>query len=233
MPTQCWSSVNGEVMRLTKLNNCCTPPAALAPCSQIVTDGFVSVQYSPEIAEGDDIELKNAKGVVCASKPGCDELKWFNLQMNFCNIDPDVFAFVTGNPLVLDEAGDSVGNDVLAGSTCNTNFALEVWTEIPSDECAPGGFGQWGYFLVPCINNGVIGDFTIENDALQLQLNANSKSGTGWGTGPYNVQASDNVANTPGPLITAVGAKTHLRMFRTTIAPPVAGCGCAAMPAAA
>lgn len=232
MPTQCWSSVNGEVMRLTKLDNCCTPPVAGAACSTIVTDGFVSVQYSPEIAEGEDIELKNAKGKVCASKPGCDELKWFNLEMNFCNIDPDVFSFVTGNPLVLDAAGDSVGNDVEAGTSCDTNFALEVWTEIPQEECAPGGFQQYGYFLVPCINNGIIGDFTIENDALTLQLNANSKSGTGWGTGPYNVQASDNALNTPGKLVTPVGAKTQLRMFRTTIAPPTPTCGCVALPAA-
>lgn len=197
----------------------------------ITTDGFVSVGYSPEIAEGEDIELKNAKGKICASKPGCDELKWFNLEMNFCNIDPDIFTFITGNPLVLDAAGNSVGNDVLAGATCNTNFALEVWTEIPSEECAPGGFKEYGYFLVPCITNGIIGDFTIENDALTLQLNANSKSGTGWGTGPYNVQASDNVLNTPGKLVTPVGAKTQLRMFRTTIAPPTPTCGCVALAA--
>lgn len=230
MPTECWSSVNGEVMRLTRLDDCCTPPAAGAPCAMIVTDGFVSVQYSPEIAEADDIELKNAKGVVCVSKPGCDELKWFNLQMNFCNIDPDVFAFITGSPLVLDWEGNSVGNRVEAGTACDINFALEIWTEIPSDDCAAGA-KRYGYFLVPCISGGVLGDFTVENDALTLQFNSKSKGGAGWGTGPYNVDAID-ADNTAGPLATPIGTKQHLDMHVTTIAPPEPSCGCAALPAA-
>lgn len=231
MPTECWSSVNGEVMRLTRLDDCCAPPAAGTPCASIVTDGFVSVQYSPEIAEADDIELKNAKGVVCVSKPGCNELKWFNLQMNFCNIDPDVFAFITGSPLVLDWQGNSVGNRVEAGTACDINYALEIWTEIPADECAAGGAKQYGYFLIPCVNGGILGDFTIENDALQLELNSKSKGGGGWGTGPYNVDAIDAL-NTPGPLLTPVSAKQHLDMHVTTIAPPEASCGCVPLPAA-
>jgi hypothetical protein len=230
MPSQCWSSVRGTTMRLTKLDNCCTPPAAGTPCSTIVTDGFVSVEYSPEISEAEDIEVKNAGGKICVTDPGCDELKWFNLALNFCNIDPDVFAFVTGSPLVLDWQGNSVGNRVQQGTNCDINFAREVWTDIPAQDCGAVGFKQYGYFLVPCVTAGVIGDFTIENDALTLQLNAKSKAGSGWGAGPYDVDATDAL-NTAGPLLTPIGPLDHLDLHVTTIAPPTPACGCVAMAA--
>jgi hypothetical protein len=231
MPTTCWNSVRGRRMRVTRLDDCCAPPAPGTACSSLVTKGFVSVQYSPEIAEAEEIELKNAGGEVCVSDPGCDEVKWMNLQMNFCQVDPDLFSFITGYPLVLDWQGNSVGNRVKKGTLCDTNFALEVWTEIPGAQCQTTGAKQYGYFLVPCITGGVIGDFTIENDALTLQFNAKSRSGSGWGTGPYDVDATDE-ANTPGPLLTPIEEDDLMDIHMTTIAPPEPECGCVALPAA-
>lgn len=231
MATECWSSVRGTVARFTKLDSCCTPLAAATPCAQVVTDGFISVQYSPEISEAEDIEVKNAGGKICVTDPGCDELKWFNLQLTLCNIDPDVVAFVTGSPLVVDYSGKAVGNRIQAGTKCDANFALEVWTDIPSQDCAGALGKEYGYFLVPCITSGIIDEFTIENDALQLVLNAKSKSGSGWGVGPYLVDPAD-ASNTPGPLIAPIGATDHLDLHVTTITPPEPVCGCQAMPAA-
>lgn len=198
----------------------------------LVTDGFVSVGYSAEITEGEDIERKNARGAVCISKPGCDELKYFNIEINACGVDPDMFSFITGSPLVVDYKGDSVGNRVKKGSTCGINFALEVWTEIPSEVCDVDAAGaSYGYFLVPFISGGVLGDFTIENDALDIQFNSKSKDGSSWGVGPYNVDQID-AAGTAGPLLTPIAGDDLMDIHLTTIAPPVAVCGCQPMPPA-
>ena len=233
MPTESWSSVRGTRMRLTRLDECCKPLAALATCAFLVSKGFVSVAYSPEISEAEEIELKNANGDICVSDPGCDVLKWVNTTLSLCNVDPDVLSFVTGSPLVLDSAGNSVGNRIQTGQACKVNFALEVWTDIPGQDCAAGA-KQYGYFLAPCIGGGILGDWTIENDALNLELNAKARSGSGWGSGPWDV---DNTAVPPapsvaGPLLTPIGVNDVMDLHLTTIAPPDVTDGCQPMPAA-
>lgn len=233
MPTERWKSVRGRRMRLTRLDECCAPVEAGEECAVIVSSGFVSVAYSPEIAEAEEIEQRNAAGEICVTDPGCDSLKWVNLTLSLCVVDPDVLSFVTGSPLVLDAQGNSVGNRIQAGAVCGTNFALEVWTDIPQAVCSSTGAKQYGYFLAPCIGAGVIGDWTIENAALNLELSAKARSGSGWGTGPWDV---DNTAVAlpivPGPLLTPIGADDVIDMHLTTIAPPEVTDGCEPMPPA-
>jgi hypothetical protein len=232
VPTTCWTSVRGRRLRATRLDSCCAPLPAATPCASLTSSGFVSVAYSPEIAENEDIELRNAGDEICVTDPGCSTLKYMNVEITLCQVDPDLFTFMTGSPLVLDFAGNSVGNRVQTGSFCSINFALEVWTDIPSEACTVGGTDNkpYGYFLLPCVGNGVIGDFTIENDALTMTINARARSKSGWGVGPYDVDAAD-LANTPGPLLTPIGPDDLMDIHLTTIAPPPAVCGCVPMPA--
>jgi hypothetical protein len=212
------------------MDECCRPAAPLEPCGQIVTDGFVSVNYQPEISEAEEIDLKNAAGRSCVVDAGCDEVKWYNLAIALCGIDPDVFEFTTGSPIVLDYKGDAVGNRLQGNVVCNTAFALEVWTDIPQEQCAPDTGQQYGYFLSPCISGGVVGEFTIQNDALTMTINAKTRAGSGWGRGPYNVDQQD-AAGTTGPLLTPIGPKDHMDLHLVTVAPPEAVCGCQPMPA--
>lgn len=233
MADESWASVRGTRMRLTRLDECCAPLAAATPCAMLVSKGFVSVAYSPEISEAEEIELKNANGDICVSDPGCDVLKWVNLTLSLCNVDPEILNFVTGAPLVLDAAGANVGNRIQTGEACSVNFALEVWTDIPGAVCSTTNAKEYGYFLAPCIGGGILGDWTIENDALNLELNAKARSASGWGDGPYAV---DNTAAVlpivPGPLLTPMGPTDVLDLHKTVIAPPAVTDGCQAMPVA-
>lgn len=231
MPSEQWKSVHGRTMRLTRLDDCCAPLAAAATCAFIVTKGFVSVAYSPEISSAEEIEVKNAAGEICVSDPGCDILKWINVTLSLCAVDPDILNFVTGAPVVLNSQGNNVGNRIQTGTACNANFALEVWTDIPQAQCVDGK--QYGYFLAACVGAGILGDWTIENDALNLELNAKARSGTGWGVGPWDVDNSTipPALAVPGPLLTPMGALDVLDLHLTTIAPPVVTAGCQPMPA--
>jgi hypothetical protein len=231
MPSTQWSSVRGTRMRLTRLDDCCSPLAPAATCAFIVSKGFVSVAYSPEIASGDDLELKNANGDICVSASGCDTLKWINLTLSLCNVDPDILNFVTGSPVVLDASGDSVGNRIQTGEACKTNFALEVWTDIPGAVCGTTGAKQYGYFLAPCIGAGILGDWTVENDVMNLQLTAKARAGSGWGVGPWNVVDSAlTTPQVPSKLLTAMGPDDILNMQMVTIPPPAETDGCSPMP---
>jgi hypothetical protein len=215
------------------LDECCALLPALAACAVIVSKGFVSVGYEPEISEAEEIELKNAGGEVCVSDEGCDEIKWYNVTISLCNVDPDILNFVTGSPLVLDSAGDSVGNRLQTGLACNTNFALEVWTDIPGQSCGAAG-KEYGYFLAPCVGKGVLGEWTIENDALNMELTAKARSGSGWGVGPWDVDNSTipPALVVPGPLLLPMGPLDVIDLHKTVIAPPAITDGCVAMPAA-
>lgn len=218
-------------MRLTRNDECGRPAAPSAPCGQIVSDGFVSVQYSPEVADAEEIELKKANGKVCVSDPGQDEVKWWNLQMNFCGVDPDVFEFTTGSPIVLDYAGNAVGNRLQAGTLIDLSFGLELWTDIPQEQCdVTAASRPYGYFLTPFIGAGVLGEWTIQNDALTMQINAKTRRGGLWGHGPYAVDQQD-VGGTAGGLLTPWGPNDQIDLHLTTVAPPEPKCGCQAMPA--
>ena len=50
MPTTQWPSVRGTRMRLTRLDECCSVLPAATTCAFLVSKGFVSVAYSPEIS---------------------------------------------------------------------------------------------------------------------------------------------------------------------------------------
>lgn len=232
MAATCWSSVRGKVLRVTKLDDCCNPPAAGTACAFVVSDGFVSVAYSKNIAEGTDIEVRKADGTICVTDQSCPEMKWIDLTITLCKVDPDLLFLMTGAPRAANFAGVNVGFGDLEDIAC-VNFSLELWTDIPNQVCTVGGVKQYGYWLTPCVTNGIVaGDVTVENDAATFTVTARTRAGSAWGVGPvgFDVDGQD-AANTPGQLITPIGATEHRRIQIVTIPPPTPMCGCQVMPA--
>ena len=232
MATICSSFARGRVMRLTRLDACGVPVEGA--CSTLVTKGFVSVGITPAMYEPDEIEVSNANGDLCISDLPKPQLKWDELEIMFCNIDPDAYNIITGDPLVLDDAvaPNTVGfrQEGVSPETGEpvANFALEIWAGKPGQTCTTGVDPATGYFLFPFVVNGVLGEWTFENAELTLTMTSRTSPGSGWGVGPYNVRR-DAVAGTPEPLLTAVGPLTHMHHEVTTLAPPTPVCGCTAL----
>lgn len=225
MAAKCWNSVRGRVLRATRVDNCGNPVEGT--CSQVVTDGFVSISFSPEIEDGEEITVKKANGQLCVSDQGCSELKWINVEAEFCQVDPDLFSMMTGYPTVLDWQGDAVGTRITSKIECDAGVALEVWSDVPGNPCTDEGLKQYGYFLLPWVVNGIVGDFEIANDAVTFSLTGRTKAGGNWGVGPHLVDATDD-ANppTPGPLLTPIGPDEHMDLHLTVVPPPEPECGC-------
>lgn len=210
-----FSTVRGTRMRVTQVDQCGTPGTGAG--DSVVTDGFVTVNYSPELEDRDEILLKNAAGKICVNDTTAPQLKWYNLEMEFCKVEPDLFALLTGQTVVDDFDMESVGISI-GTAVAVDGFALEVWTEIPGEACS-GNAVPYGYFLVPWAGEGIFDDFTIENDALTFTISGRSFNQHQWGSGPYDVVASD-ANNTPSALLDPLDPDVHLHLQKTTIAPP-------------
>ena len=228
MAAKCFPLVGGSAMRVTRTDGCGRP--VYGDCSQVVSDGFVSVGVTANIEEGDEISVQNANGKVCVRQTPCPQLTGYTLEIAFCEVDPDLFALITSQAQVFDSEGNGVGFRVnTAVSGCDSGFALEVWSNVPGVACSEDATseGTFGYTLFPFLQGGVFGDFTIENDAVSFTITgATTKSGSAWGTGPYDVVLDGAAAS---PLLEPIGTDDHLHVQLTELAPPEITCGCLAL----
>lgn len=225
MATKCFRSIQGLALRVTRLDDCCQPVTGTT-CDYAVSESFVTLNLSAQVEDPDEFVVKLANGKLCINETGCATLKRYDVQMEICNANPDLFEIISGVSTVVDYNGDAVGFEVDEDlGDCN-KFSLEFWTKVVGDQCvdATGAF-QYLYWLLPCLSNGRVGDLTIENGPLTWTLTAEATPSTIWGRGPYNVVPED-ANNTPSPLLQPIGDETALHVQFTTIAPPVELCGC-------
>lgn len=230
--TVCVPLARGRRMRLTRLDACGEP--APGATGQLVTDGMVSVAVAPNYQDPEDITQPNANGDLCIDDQGNPVLRWLDLTIIMCRIDPDAFNIVTGNPLVVNDAltPESVGFRVDGEQTGTANFALELWSGVTGQACDAEGNQQFGYWLFPFVVKARVGEWTVANAALTLTLTARTSVGSLWGTGPASyLVRRDAVSDTPEVLLTAIDDDTHVHYETVTVAPPAAACGAIALPA--
>jgi hypothetical protein len=231
MTSTCFTPFKIPTVRATLLTACGVP--ATGSCSTVVTDGIISVEMTKEYEDREEFFVKNGDGEFCVRETNAPVLKWINLVLTFCNVDPELLNIMSAEPLVYDNSTTPVatGWSTQEGSAANVNFALEGWTRLTSLSTPCTGGVEYGYVLFPWIVEGTIGDMTFENGAANFVLNARTRSNSAWGTGPYMVDLSDLPAtyNTQIPLLTPITSIQHHRMFVTRLAPPTASCGCTAL----
>lgn len=224
MVTRCASYVRGRVLRVTRLDACGRP--VFGPDSVVTSSGFVSVAYTANIDDGEEINVPNANGDRCIYEPAKPSFLGYTVEVTFCNVDPDLFAMMTGQRVITDAFGDVVGFTMdTAVSSDASAFALEVWAGSPATTgCAVGAEGNFGYVLLPFLQGGVVGDFTIENAEVTFTVsNASTKDGNAWGVGPYDVVMG--VGNVPSPLADPLTPTEHLLFIQTGVTPPEPECG--------
>jgi hypothetical protein len=229
MVAVCMKPIGGTRLRATKVDACGVPITGVGSCV-IVTKGFVSVERTAQFMDPDEFTVKNASGELCINERTHPLFQWYNLTVNFCEVDPELINMMTGSPLVLDDTAvtpRAVGWRTRENANINANWAMELWTRMAGAACV-GGAVQYGYYALPFIVEGVVGDVTFENGPVSFSVTqARSKSAEGWGVGPFDV-LNTVVAPAPSPLLTPMIAGDHDHFQMTTLAPPaVPGtCGC-------
>lgn len=231
MTSTCFTPFKVPRVRVTKLNSC--GQVVTGSCSQVVTDGIISVAMTKNYENREEFFTKNGNGDFCVRETTPPILKWIDLVLTFCQVDPDIVNLISGEPLYTDDSGQAVkiGWSTTEGSVANVNFAFEAWTRLSGAGVACTGGTQYGYVLFPWVVEGTIGDMTLEDGVANFVVNARTRSQSLWGVGPYNVDLSDNpgTLNNPIPMLTPILSTQHHRMFITRLAPPAAACGCAAV----
>jgi hypothetical protein len=222
----CFTPIRGRRMRVTKVNALGRP--VFGTRSFVTTSGFISVQFTPEIEEGEETTVKTAGGDICVSEKAPDALKWITVQAEFCQVDPCLFTLINETWTELrDCVGDVVGWAESHAYSTDTGFALELWTDVTGyTPTTPGATGAWGYVLLSMLVGGTLGEQTIENGAVSFTITARTKKSGGWGVGPFDVMCIDPETGHCGPHLVPVGPEEPRRIMLTTCPPPAAVCGC-------
>lgn len=224
MASICHNPIQGNTMRVTRLDptGCCAPVEG--DCSTVVSEGFISVAMTDNIEAPTEIKQLNAQGVYCYPPVRTPpQLNWIELTIQFCQVDPELFELVTGSPLVLDADGNAVGFGTDNDSYATGRFGLEVWTNLGGAQACANG-PQYGYLLLPCVKEGTFGDVTIENGPINFTVNAVTSGFNDWGVGPYDVVLDG--AGLPSPLLSAIPTQRQRQWQLTGLTPPTATCGC-------
>lgn len=232
MVSVCHSVVRAPVVRVTSLDACGEP--VVGACSTATSSSFVDITLTKVLQERQDALTLNANGDICVDKPKAPILRWYEVNLQFCNVDPELLNILTDDPIVLNDAvvPAAVGYKTTRGSIATNNFALEFWVGTEDEECDDGET-EYGYGVLPWMYQGYITDLTFGNQVTTFTVNAITKFGTPWAQGPYNVRValSGVDAGLPMPLLQAL-SPADVKLFQwTTLPPPQAQCGCVALPA--
>lgn len=179
----------------------------------VTTEGFITVTLSSEIEDGAEVLLKNANGSICVNEKKSNSFKRFGVEIEFCGVNPALLSRTT-----LAEQYPRSGTDaqgvVIAEGVIEKYFALELWTGVAGDGAASG------YFLLPFLEAGTIGDVTVdgENATTFTMTGAMSRGGNQWGTGPFDVVLDSS--SQPSKLSEALDPYDHLLIISTGLAVP-------------
>lgn len=229
--TVCSSLARGRMMRVTRLDACGVPIEGAN--STITTKGYVSVTATPTYQDQEDITQTDANGDTCIDDQSDPALRWIELSMVFCLVNPELVNILTGDPLVLNDAAptpEAVGYRIDQAVTGTASFALELWSGKPGQACDAAGFEEYGYWLFPFIKQAQWGEWVVENGALTLTLTARTSSGSGWDVGPYDVVRSTVTPFPVGPLATAITDSQHVHFEATSAPLPTPSCDSTALP---
>lgn len=220
---------NADVIRVTRVDACGRPVCGAG--NSFVFDCFATLAMNVNTEDGTDVSYKAANGKNCGFKKGCSTFNGYDVELHFFSISPEFIELTTGQPVYAGFDGVPIGFDDCS-IKCDTGFAIEMWAEVLGEDVCPEDVlteGAWVYFLLPWVTNGQLGDLEVGSEAVDLVLNGATRANGKWGIGPYNVQAQD-IAQTPGPMLTPLGAECHRRTFLTTIQPPTVSCDYQAVP---
>lgn len=221
----------GRTIRITELEDCCTPPPADTPCALAVFDSFTTVSIEANVEEGETAFERKANGDVCINERDPNLLQDLTVSLTLCQVLPEVVSMLTGWPVVRDIDGQGVGFDIMSGVS-DAEAAVEIWSGVSGIDCGAGA--RYGYNVLPCTSGWQI-DGTVEwagiDTIFAITLTATAKDNHAWGSGPYAVQGG--VGGVPGPLLDPMQSPGALaRIMSTDVPPPAVTDGCVAASAA-
>ena len=179
MTTDYASSVQGVALRVTKLATTGAPLVGASTC--FTTTAFMRLGFTPEYAEGDEVEEKSANGVVCVYYKMPDTLKRCSISLAICAPEPDLTAMLVGGSVL----GDSLGYaapDI--GTDPNPNgVGIEVWSRaVVAGKMA--GVNPYWRWVFPFAQFRMTGERALENGMMANEFQGWSVGNSAFDGGP-------------------------------------------------
>src|SRR6478735_5467782 len=129
MSTECFAQVRGSVIRVTRLDSCGNPdPGASAV---VVSKRISSVTLDEVTDEGTDIRERNSADELCIVDDAFTSTIAYSTEIALCGVDPGLVTLLTGQPTVLNAAGNIAGFDAKTSIDLDSfGFSLEIWSRI-------------------------------------------------------------------------------------------------------
>lgn len=209
--TTCYAMVRGSAIRVTGLEKNGAIPS---PISFATSKSVAKVTINENTESGSNELVTNNEDVKRLHFARPEQVINYTADVDFLRVDPGVLSLVSGVPLVLDANGVVVGFDSTTRLTA-VAFALEVWSKLASQDCAPGT-RQWGYTVFPFLKGGLLSGFTFQNGLVSFSLRkAQTRKVPRWGVGPYDLEG-------PHERLTTVVSRNDMYRQTLTTAPPPA-----------
>jgi hypothetical protein len=140
----CGASVYAVMMRLAVLEQDGVPlPGAR---NLYVTDALVKLTATPVYYQSPVVEIPNASGALCVNLNTRKVLKWYDLALEICNLDPEVDNMLVGGE-TFSSAGFVIGGSVPAAGAISAPFgvSVELWSKhiVGSDQDTVWPYIQW------------------------------------------------------------------------------------------
>lgn len=179
------SSVQGVRLRITPLQE---SGAVVASGHVLTTTGFITLSFSPEYEDGEEINERAANGQTCISWRGPDTLTRVSASLSVCSPDPEVTAMLAGGEVLWDPPSGGTGEIIgyaapEVGGTLGNPVALEVWSYANIGGKADATLPYWRWVL-PYAKMRFEGDREFTNGALANEF-------SGWSVGNAALTLAD------------------------------------------
>ena len=154
------TSVQGLALRITPLDANGVPGSAY-----YVTRQFISMGFTPEYEDGDEISEKNADGSSCVSYKAADTLKNVSIDLSICAPEPEIYGMLAGGT-ILGTPPEKVGwASPVVGEAPANPVCLEVWSRAVIGGKMATASPYW-HWVFPQASMRLSGDRTLENGLL-------------------------------------------------------------------
>lgn len=148
--TECLGSIRLCVARFSRLNADGTFKGGAN--NHVVTDNVQSIEFTPNISSGQEIEVMGGCDCIDLFYRGYDKLRYFELSFTLTRLNPALMELLLGASLISDTStspvpiGDIWANQLQCGAATQPPVAVEVWTDAWTGDAqanAPHRYIRW------------------------------------------------------------------------------------------
>lgn len=177
---ECAGQAQACLIRVARLDDDGAP--LVGDGNQYVSEGMISLEWTPDIATGDELESTNGCGDECVYYRAPDRSRKLDLTLSMCTPEPELLEMLSGGTLHT-LTGVTVGYGLPATGTIGegvNDVSIEVWERL-----FVGG-SQIGHvrYVFPRTRGWRRTGSTHQNDVYDTTLEGFGVDAGDWGDGP-------------------------------------------------